>query len=732
MRMPRYILALIVLLAATICSQAQTYTITNSGNWSNITNWLGRTNPAAGGGASIIIKFSPTATIISTNDLAGDFYLNQLQEAGSFNVTNWCPLGNALVFTNNGSTAPLMTNQNNFTIAMNQRLVLQSNFTFGPFSGGTLVINSNITENINSVRLSKTSGTVTINNTNNITGGLYLTGAGTLSVTNDFSLGATNSPVVVTATSTLGLAYTAAQAFNSQRILTISNAATLTVTAGAGEKTWNGKLSGSGTLTLGSASMGLTFTNSANDFTGTLNSPVNSSGTSGIGMASCDDSTTNGIVLGGGVNPGSFRWYGFSGSPKTFSNRQFYLAGTTGGGWIVANGSSVGDSITVLKDLAVIGTGTKAINFGGSNAGTNVFAGAITNGPSGSILTVNDSGTAVWNISGNISVSGGVNVNTAAGRLILSGTNSYSGVTVFAANNTTLTLQNASKSMSTNTSFLMNNNSSSDGSTLNILDDNSFSATNVYLHLSDNNSSINAHVVFVGNNNVTNGGNNASSSATGNTITIGFLTFTNGMLAGTYMGNLNVTGSNGYTFGIQNVILANLNTAAVGTNAYLNPTTASMTLGNVTQVSGQTTNRTPTLNLDGTSGSNYVTGVISDASDALTTGKPLKVLKSNTSTWILSGTNTYTGGTLITGGKLVLTNSMSLGGGGVVIGSGAKLALGFIGTETTSSLTLNGVAQPNGIYNATTSPTYIEGTGNLQVGTTRRNGFFQIITQTTM
>ena len=685
----RYLAILFLIVA--LGAQAQTtYFATNSGYWSSSVTWSNGAVPPAGGSNNITIYLKPSASLTLTNDLAGDFVLNKVLESGSFNVTNWCPLGNALVFTNNGATAPMLTNQNNFTVTMNQRMVLQSNFAFGPFSGGAFVINSNITESLNSVALTKYQGTVTINASNTISGGFYISGAGTVNVTNDYSLGKTNSPVIATAPATLGLPFTASQQFNSQRNLIISNGVVLTVTSGAGEKVWNGKLSGGqGSLTLGSGTMAITFTNANNDFTGTINSTANAAATTGIGMASCDDSTTNGIVLGSTSSNGSFRWYGFGGTNKTFANRAFYLAGTTGGGYISANGATASDTITILKDLVNTNSGTKNVYFAGSNTGTNVFAGAITNGSG--LLTVNDSGTAVWNLSGNISVSNGVSINTANGTLILSGTNTYSGQTIFAANATALTLRGASNSMSPNTSFLMNNNVSSDSSTLNILDDNSFSSP-ADIYLRDNNSAVNAHVVFVGNNSTANGGSNPSSVASNNVITLDSIAFTNGMTAGTYMGNLAVTGSNGYSLTINSVVMNNLATAAVGTNAFLNPTTANLTISNVTMAAGNTSGRNGTLNLDGTSTSNYVTGTIADPPDltgtgaTLSYGTPVKLLKTSSSTWTLTGTNNYSGSTDVTGGKLVVAPSSYLGEPGIYLGNvsvtnGATLQLSSTATQ---------------------------------------------------
>jgi fibronectin-binding autotransporter adhesin len=78
-------------------------------------------------------------------------------------------------------------------------------------------------------------------------------------------------------------------------------------------------------------------------------------------------------------------------------------------------------------------------------------------------------------------------------------------------------------------------------------------------------------------------------------------------------------------------------------------------------------------------------------------------------------TNTYTGNTTVNGGTLelnapCLTNT-------VAINTNAVLNLNFTGTDQIAALSLGGTNQPPGLYNATTTPGLITGTGSLQVGT---------------
>jgi autotransporter-associated beta strand protein len=125
---------------------------------------------------------------------------------------------------------------------------------------------------------------------------------------------------------------------------------------------------------------------------------------------------------------------------------------------------------------------------------------------------------------------------------------------------------------------------------------------------------------------------------------------------------------------------ANARTAANNWQARFNPTTASVSIGAVTMPDGNAMKGIPFLQLEGTAAGNVVTGAISEASDALTTGRPLNLNKTGSSIWTLSGANTYTGVTAISGGTLLVNGSLdaasavsvtggTLGGSGTIGGS---------------------------------------------------------------
>ena len=79
---------------------------------------------------------------------------------------------------------------------------------------------------------------------------------------------------------------------------------------------------------------------------------------------------------------------------------------------------------------------------------------------------------------------------------------------------------------------------------------------------------------------------------------------------------------------------------------------------------------------------------------------------------------TYTGNTVVTAGTLELVNPVLASASTVVVSNSAILQLDFAGTNNVLGLVLNGVSQAKGVYNSTTSPTFITGTGSLVVGAT--------------
>lgn len=80
-------------------------------------------------------------------------------------------------------------------------------------------------------------------------------------------------------------------------------------------------------------------------------------------------------------------------------------------------------------------------------------------------------------------------------------------------------------------------------------------------------------------------------------------------------------------------------------------------------------------------------------------------------------TNSYTGDTTVSNGTLVLNLPLLATNSTVTVNTNGVLTLNFAGSETNTvaALVLNGVSKPVGVYNASTDPVYLAGTGSLEV-----------------
>jgi fibronectin-binding autotransporter adhesin len=514
-------------------------------------------------------------------------------------------------------------------------------------------------------------GTLTLSGVNTFSGGIVLN-AGTLSIDGfDVNLGAATGGITANGTATFTFAQNNNTTLSALRTITVNEGAVFTIDgkSGAGNvRTYQGALIGNGAIIIPGSSVGW-FTSFANTFTGTITVP----GT--INMASLGDSS-NPINL-----PGTFSW---TGGAKTFALRPFILS-AAGNGSINNNGTG---ALVIQQPLAITGAaGSRTLTLGGSLAGISTFAGSITNGTGSTVNLSKVADGSMW---------------------ALSGTNTYTGATTLPVVTTTAAASGAFifqgiQALPTSTTLSATSSASNGGKvpgTFKILDDSvgTISRSGVNLSWTGANGQ-DPFTVFVGNNNTANGGNSAGTT-TGSTIQLGNMSFseTSGSTAGL---KLDVTGANGYRLEL-NTVNITLQAAQSGNlNIMLNPTTAPLTVtGNVQQQSGAASGNV-NLQLDGTATNNLIAGNILNSADG--TPRALTLTKQNTSTWTLSGANTYTGPTLITGGKLIVNGSLAaasvvtnsaglLGGTGTVNGAvtlsgtgGLDLRDGIVGTLTVNN-----------------------------------------------
>ncbi len=369
----------------------------------------------------------------------------------------------------------------------------------------------------------------------------------------------------------------------------------------------------------------------------------------------------------------------------TIKNGSLILSG--GANRIVANGTvTLGDVATTGK--LVLGTTTSVANqtlssltttgLGGSVVGGNATAGS-------SVLTMNvASGSTAFD-----GTLGGAGTNennlviakSGAGTLALSGTNTYTGTTTVSAG----ILQAGSVGALGASGSFANRAVITTGGTLELATDTSVAAE--WLDIGSNNTG----TVVV----------NRATAGAGITQSLGTQ----------YLGSnaaLNVTQGANVTSGTATLGLASLIMSGGATgNATFNPTTAAVSItGSVN--SGVAFAKT--LVLDGTNANNAISGNISNGSGTVS------LRKSNSSTWVLSGVNTYTGNTTVSAGTLLISSGGSLaaaspvavtggvfGGAGTVAGnvsvsSGATLVAGVsLADDATFNLTGNLTASSGSI-----------------------------------
>jgi autotransporter-associated beta strand protein len=597
---------------------------------------------------------------------------------------------------------------------------------------GLISIDAPIVDNGGALTLVKNgSGVLRLSGNNTYTGGTVIN-AGTLAVTASNHLGAAGSSIIFSGSAALSIGPNANWSFATggspdlgSHPITVNNGtvAGLYFNSPGTTITVPGAITGNGgiiygrdpvvTFTGGSGSEYISLLSTANTFTGPITLGVNAS--ENVGTAS--DITFN--SLADSSNP---------------------ITSNLGGAWTVSYGAGAvanlsvpnrpidlrnsnatlrNQNATYTMTLGAVSTstsGAKNLNLGNGGAGGFVV-GSITDG-AGTISVVT-SGTGNWTLSGNMSHSGGV--TSGGGLLTLSGTNTYSGTT---AANQPLNLRGRA-AVSPNTTFTIQSQTGYGRIMRLYIDDPGVVSLGNRVNLATIESSGAASATIHVDNN---GG-----ATTGSTLALGKPVFYNNgdLRANGY--TLNVTGANGYRLQFGDVDLANNSNTGGGTAAghTLNPTTASLIItGTVKQVNGTPAGRTvyaSELKLDGTSTANLISGSIGDAADypANPNALPLRLTKSGTGEWTLSGSNTFSGATSVSAGTLVLAGSRCLSDTtNLTISATGKVKLNAGVKEKVGSLFFGAVQQATGTWGssassaANTNDTYfaVAGTGLLYVG----------------
>lgn len=616
--------------ATTPLSQAAQLTWSGGGgddSWSTGANWAG-TAPT---GTDAII-FTGNANLSTYNDLVGLTPANGTTPASAIAFTNASNVtggaftldGNAITLAGAINTTPMTTGTLIETISLQLDLIAPRTITTATNHGLTISGLINDASGTNSGGITK-SGVATLllsNNSNNFTtltiqqGTLSATSIEPSGIASSIGIGNTITLGNATTSGILTFTGTAAPAGNIDRTIALNNSTiggvinnsgtvplvfngTFTA-AGASNRamTFGGTntgannfqntivdTAGGGTLTVVKADAGTWRLSGANTYTGqtqinngTLNvATIADSGSSNLGLGTL-------IRFGSGANGGILNYTGTgSTTSRTITignNSGTPAAGDTGGGQINNNGS--GALIFTAANFNTTGlTGSLAssrtLTLGGANTGANEIQGVIANGLTGTMATnLLKAGSGTW---------------------ILSGANTYTGITTINAG----TLKLGAENVLPNTAVTIGATGAAVTSTLDL---NGFSETIGTLTLGRNPTTVAGAMAGVAN---SGGGSPA--------LTLG------GAL--TY-----IAGSVGFNNG----------TATISATLDLSGTTRNFNINDSDQT---------------------VTDVIISGAIQNSTGTA-GISKNNAGTLVLSGPNTYNGNTAVNAGELVLADDATL------------------------------------------------------------------------
>ncbi|MEK7953974.1 beta strand repeat-containing protein [Luteolibacter soli] len=386
-----------------------------------------------------------------------------------------------------------------------------------------------------------------------------------------------------------------------------------------------------------------------------FNSVVGGTASSGLGAPV---TVADGTISLGDTTTGANLAYGGTGET---TDRVINLAGTTGGGTLDQGGTG---TLKFTSNLTVTGAGAKVLTLQGSGIGE--FAGSIVDGSSSTALT--KTGGGIWTLSGINSYTGATNSN--GGTLVFANANavpgssrnigsSTNGAIAFDYNTSLQTLLTTRITVGSTGGLALTANN-------NLAENLNFSTAgyNGYLGAKDN-------VTYTG-----------TLTPNGTTVRLG------NQLGGT----LTLSGSNIVT-GSNNLSI-NGNVTFTSPQTYTGTTTftsnAGIFNGGGTQidVSKLTLNTGTLTNLD-------ITG-----SGTLT--------KSGTTTVTLASANSYTGGTSITDGLFIISNSSAFGAGAVTLNTS--------GSTTARIQLTNGVNVANTLNLGVNQG--ISGRGDLEINNT--------------
>jgi autotransporter-associated beta strand protein len=649
----------------------------------------------------------------TTNTLKGDITNNGTvqfnQNLTSTYYGNMSGSGRLVVTGNTGGQYLVLAGANTYsggtTVSGPPALMVSSDGALGSATGGITLENLGtlrfgasfdlastraITIGSGGGRINTNGFDTTISQSITGTGFLEKEGAGTLTfaAANSFSsLSVSGGVLVVSANNQLGAGTSAVSLRNNATLRTASSfsvgrflglsvgGGTVDVTDAAATLTWGSEVYGSGTLTkAGAGKLSLIGINSFTGATAITGGTLAIAGNAGLGNAN------NGVTFGGGT--------------LQFLN-SFDLAGTraitlnAGGGTIDTNGFNTTISQVIGGDGGLTKAGAGTLTLTGVNTylgATGVSAGTLvgsTDNLRGDIVndgTVTfDQGFTSETYAGAMSGSGSL-VKSGLGVLVLTGTNSYAGGTTL--NDGTLRVSaDANLGGATGTLTLA-------GGRMEFLSSFDFAATRNIV------SSGGGGILYLNGNTVTVAG--SVSGPTGLSIRDGKLILT----GNNTIQSLDVRGGT--------LAVASVDSLGLGTRGLRLAQD-----GTLQFLSGFTTaNSLALLGSDG--------NIDTNGFDATLTGQAFgggRLVKKGTGALTLTGSNSYTGGTLVSGGALAVSSDDNLGTGGLTLDGGALKTLGNLTSSRAVTLGAGGgTVDTDGFTSTFSGP--VDGAGRLSVAGT--------------
>lgn len=637
-------------------------TNTGSNTWNTLTNWSGGM-PLEGGTFIFQGPFKTT----NVNDLtAGINYNLSFTDSNAFTIT-----GNSLTITGVDAISVTGTPATAHTISLDG-VILGSNSTISTITGSSLNISSPIT---GAFGLTKSGdGTLTLSSSNGYTGNTTVS-AGTLNIQNANALGTTAAGTSVTSGATLAI---------QGGITTAAEALTLNgngVGSGGALRNVSSNNTYSGAITLGSASR-------INSDSGTLTLDV-SSGNAISGTNNVTFGGAGNVVVADAIATGTGTLTKDGSGTLTLTAANTYSGSTTinQGTLQLGNGSTTGSLNTA-----------SSISLGTSTAGT---------------LTINRSNTVTQgtDFSGNAITGLGGITQAGSGTTILNASNSYSGATTVSAG--TLNIQNGNALGNTTggttvasgatlaiqggittaaESLTLSGNGVSNGGALqNVSGNNTFAGAITLAADTRINSASGTLTLDVASGNAISGTNtNVTFGGSGDIVVADAISTGNGTLTKDGSGKLTLTGTNTYS-GTTTISGGSLQVGNNGnTGSIANTSSVSIGSGSSLIVS-----RSDSVTQADVLGSGVISGQGS-------------LVKTGSGTLILTAANSYTGGTTVSQGTLVINGNQSAATGAITVANGATLS----GTGTIAGDTII-----NGVHSPGNSPGLQTFNGNLSYST---------------